>query len=66
MVGAQNAIKIASSFSPFKNRYSDTIMIERTMRSITKFIAPIFSIKFLIIITISVLLKDKDLKLSLL
>ncbi len=50
MVGAQNATKMASNFSPFKNKYSDTTIIERTTRSITLFIAPIFSIKFLIIL----------------
>ena len=50
MVGAQKATKMASNFSPVKNIYSDTIIIERTTRSKTQFIAPIFSIKFLIIL----------------
>ncbi len=42
MVGAQNAIKIASSFLPWRNKVSDTIIIENTTRSITKFMTPIF------------------------
>ncbi len=49
MVGAQKAIKIASSLSPVRKITSDTIIIEITTRSITQFIAPILSIKFLII-----------------
>jgi len=49
MVGAQKAIKIASSLSPLRKRTSDTIIMEITTRSITQFIAPILSIKFLII-----------------
>ena len=57
IVGAQNAIKIASSFSPLKNKISDTIIMDRTTNNITQFIAPIRSIKFLIIVVIQILLK---------
>ncbi|NNK75338.1 MAG: hypothetical protein HKP42_04665 [Maribacter sp.] len=49
MVGAQKAIKIASSLFPFRKRTSDTIIIDTTTRSMTQFTAPILSIKFLII-----------------
>ncbi len=49
MVGAQKAIKIASSLSPLRKSTSDTIIMETTTRSMTQFIAPILSIKFLII-----------------
>lgn len=49
MVGAQNATKMASNFLPLRNRYSEKIIIEKTTRSITQFIAPTLSIKFLII-----------------
>lgn len=52
MVGAQKAIKMASSLSPLRKTTSDTIIIEITTRSITQFIAPILSIKFLIIFNI--------------
>jgi hypothetical protein len=48
MVGAQKAIKIASNFCPLRKRTSDTIIMEITTRSMTQFIAPIRSIKFLI------------------
>lgn len=58
MVGAQNATKIASSLSPFKNKYSDTMIIERTTSRRIQFITPIFSIKFLNICWREVLLKD--------
>lgn len=57
MVGAQKAMKIASNFLPERNIYSETIIIDKTTRSITKFIAPIFSKKFLIIISTVILIK---------
>lgn len=50
MVGAQKAIKIASSLSPVRNIYSETTIIESTTRSKITFIAPTLSIKFLIIL----------------
>lgn len=50
MVGAQKAIKIASSFSPVRNMYSETTIMESTTRSKITFITPTLSIKFLIIL----------------
>ena len=50
MVGAQKAIKIASSLSPVRNIYSETTIIESTTRSISTFITPTLSIKFLIML----------------
>ena len=47
MVGAQNAIKIASSFFPLRNMTSETIIMDNTTRIMIKFMIPIFSIKCL-------------------
>ncbi len=47
MVGAQNAIKIASNFFPLRNITSETMIMDSTTRIMTKFITPIFSIKCL-------------------
>ncbi len=47
MVGAQNAIKIASSFFPLRNMTSETTIMDNTTRIMTKFMTPIFSIKCL-------------------
>ncbi len=52
MVGAQKAIKMASSLSPCKKWYSETIIMDNTTRSIMQFMTPILSIKSLIILTI--------------
>ncbi len=49
MVGAQNAMKMASNLSPVRNITSETIIIEITTSSIMQFITPIRSIKFFII-----------------
>jgi len=49
MVGAQKAIKIASSLFPLRKITSETIIIEITTRSIMQFMTPIRSIKFFII-----------------
>lgn len=49
MVGAQKAMKIASSLFPFKKSTSETIIIENTTKSIMKFITPILFINLLII-----------------
>lgn len=57
MVGAQNAIKIASSFFPLIKSVSETIMMENTTKSITKFIAPIRLIKFFNILRTKILIK---------
>ncbi len=50
MVGAQRPIKMASTLSPVKNITSETTMIDSTTKSIIKFIVPMRSIKFLIIL----------------
>ncbi len=50
MVGAQKATKIASNFFPLRNRYSETMMMETTTSNNKQFIAPTFSIKFLIML----------------
>ncbi len=47
MVGAQNAIKIASNFFPLRNITSETTIMDSTTRIMMKFITPIFSIKCL-------------------
>ena len=60
MVGAQNAMKMASSLSPVRNITSETIIIEITTSSIMQFITPIRSIKFLIITSV-LLTKYNDL-----
>jgi hypothetical protein len=60
MVGAQNAMKMASNLSPVRNITSETIIIEITTSSIMQFITPIRSIKFLIIISV-LLTKYNDL-----
>jgi hypothetical protein len=57
MVGAQNAINIASNFLPLRKSTSETTMIDKTTRSNIQFIAPIRLIKFLIIAVIQLLLK---------
>ena len=40
MVGAQNAIKMASIFFPLRKSTSETMMIETTTKSIIQFIMP--------------------------
>ncbi len=60
MVGAQNAIKIASSFLPLRKSTSATTIIDRTTRSKTQFITPILLIKFLIIAVLQILIKVTD------
>ena len=50
MVGAQNAIKSASNFLPWRNMISETIIIEKTTRSIIKVMTPIFFINLLIMV----------------
>ena len=50
MVGAQNAIKSASNFLPWRNMISETIIIEKTTRSIIKVMTPIFLINLLIMV----------------
>lgn len=57
MVGAQKAIKIASSFLPLRKSTSETTIIDNTTRSKIQFITPIRSIKFLIITVIQSQLK---------
>ena len=57
MVGAQKAIKIASSFLPWRNIISDTIIMENTTRSIIKFMIPIFWINLLIMFSLVFSLK---------
>lgn len=47
MVGAQNAINMASIFSPLRNKYSETMIIDITTKSMMQFITPTLSIKFL-------------------
>lgn len=61
MVGAQKATKIASSFLPLRNKYSEKTIIDKTTKSMIIFITPMRSIKFLIIQRIVVLLKDNRL-----
>jgi len=39
-VGAQKAMKIASNFSPLRNKYSEVIIIETTTKSNRQFILP--------------------------
>ncbi len=50
-------MKMASNFFPLRNKTSDTTIMDRTTKSNTQFIAPILSIKFLIITVIQILLK---------
>lgn len=57
MVGAQNAINIASSFLPLRKSTSETTIIDRTTSSKIQFITPMRSIKFLIITVIQSLNK---------
>ncbi len=52
MVGAQNAIKIASNFLPLRKSTSETTIIDKTTSSKIQFITPMRSIKFLIITVI--------------
>ena len=47
MVGAQNAIKMASSFFPLRKSTSATMMMDTTTRSIIQFITPTRLTKFL-------------------
>lgn len=56
MVGAQNAIKIASIFSPLRNKYSETMIIDTTTKSMIQFMTPTLSIKSLNIKQIVILL----------
>lgn len=56
-MGAQNATKIASNFFPLRNKTSETTIMDKTTKSNIQFIAPIRSIKFLIIAVIQILLK---------
>lgn len=57
MVGAQNAMNIASNFFPDKKRISETIIIDITTNIIMIFITPIRSTKFLNIALIQIPLK---------
>jgi len=50
MVGAQNAMNMASNFCPLRNRISETMIIENTTSSIMAFIVPIRVINSLIIV----------------
>ena len=47
MVGAQNAMKIASNFFPLRKSTSDAIIMETTTKSRIQFINPTLSTKFL-------------------
>ena len=53
MVGAQKAIKMASSLFPVRKRYSDITIMERTTSNIMKLIVPTFPIKFFNMLRIS-------------
>lgn len=64
MVGAQKAIKMASNFFPLRNKTSETTIMDRTTKSNTQFIAPMRSIKFLIIAVIQILLKGINNKVN--
>lgn len=57
MVGAQNAMNIASNFLPLRKSTSETTIIDKTTSSNKQFIAPTRLIKFLIITVIRILLK---------
>ncbi len=58
MVGAQKAIKIASSLFPCRNMYSETRMMDITTKSMITFMTPIRSRKFLIILRKVIPIKD--------
>ncbi len=52
MVGAQNAIKIASIFFPLRKSTSETMIIDTTTKSMMQFMTPTLSINDLNIKTI--------------
>lgn len=57
MVGAQNAMNIASNFLPLRKSTSETMMMDKTTRSNKQFITPTRLIKFLTIAVIQILLE---------